>query len=191
MENKIKRCSWCLGDSLYENYHDHEWGVPVHDDQRLFEFLILESFQAGLSWITILRKRENFRILFDQFDYKKVALFGAEKIKVLMTDPGIIRNRQKIEAAVNNAQRFVDTQNEHQSFSSYLWRFVEGIPIQNNFNDPKAIPSKTKLSETISKDLKQRGFQFVGPTVIYAFMQATGMVNDHLVDCFRYCSLQS
>ena len=180
-----------MGDTLYENYHDHEWGVPVHDDQRLFEFFILESFQAGLSWITILRKRENFRILFDQFDYKKVALFGAEKIKVLMTDPGIIRNRQKIEAAVNNAQRFVDTQNEHQSFSSYLWRFVEGIPIQNNFNDPKAIPSKTKLSETISKGLKQRGFQFVGPTVIYAFMQATGMVNDHLVDCFRYRSLQS
>jgi DNA-3-methyladenine glycosylase I len=191
VENKIKRCSWCLEDTLYENYHDHEWGVPVHDEQRLFEFLILESFQAGLSWITILRKRENFRILFDQFDYKKVALFGAEKIKVLMTDPGIIRNRQKIEAAVNNAQRFVDTQNEHQSFSSYLWRFVEGIPIQNNFNDPKAIHSKTKLSETISKDLKQRGFQFVGPTVIYAFMQATGMVNDHLVDCFRYRSLQS
>jgi len=191
VENKINRCSWCLGDALYENYHDHEWGVPVYNDQRLFEFLILESFQAGLSWITILRKRENFRTLFYQFDYKKVALFGAEKIKVLMTDPGIIRNRQKILASVNNAQRFMETQNEYQSFSSYLWRFVDGTPIQNNFNDPTAIPSKTRLTETISKDLKQRGFQFVGPTVIYAFMQATGMVNDHLVDCFRYRSLQS
>lgn len=189
MENNLKRCPWCEGDVLYEQYHDQEWGVPVFDDLKLFEFLTLETFQAGLSWITILRKRENFKKAFDRFDYEKVARYGDEKTKVLLNNEGIIRNKQKIKAAVNNAQRFIAIRQKHGSFSHYIWSFVEGEPLQNSFKTLQEIPSKTALSEKISKDLKQNGFQFVGPTVVYAHMQATGMVNDHLVDCYRYKEL--
>jgi DNA-3-methyladenine glycosylase I len=185
MENNHKRCSWCEGDALYEQYHDKEWGVPIFDDLKLFEFLTLETFQPGLSWITILRKREHFRKVFDQFDYEKVARYGDEKINALLNNQSIIRNKQKIKAAVNNAQRFIGIRQEHGTFSQYIWDFVGGKPLQNSFKTQEEIPVKTALSERISKDLKQNGFQFVGPTVVYAHMQATGMVNDHLVGCFR------
>ena len=189
MENNQKRCPWCEGDVLYEKYHDQEWGVPIIDDLKLFEFLTLETFQAGLSWITVLQKREHFRVAFDQFDYEKVALYGDEEIKALIENEGIIRNKQKIKAAVNNAQRFIAMRQKHGTFSRYIWDFVGGKPLQNSFKTLEEIPAKTTLSDTISKDLKQNGFQFVGPTVIYAHMQATGMVNDHLVGCFRYQEL--
>ena len=189
MENNHKRCPWCEGDALYEQYHDKEWGVPIFDDLKLFEFLTLETFQAGLSWITILRKREHFRKVFDQFDYEKVARYGDEKINALLNNQSIIRNKQKIKAAVNNAQRFIGVRQEHGTFSQYIWDFVGGKPLQNSFKTLEEIPAKTALSERISKDLKQNSFQFVGPTVVYAHMQATGMVNDHLVDCFRYQEL--
>ena len=189
MENKKKRCPWCEGDALYEQYHDQEWGVPLYDDLKLFEFLTLETFQAGLSWITVLRKREHFRSAFDQFDYEKVARYGDEKIKALLENEGIIRNKQKIKAAINNAQRFIAMRQKFGSFSQYIWDFVGGKPLQNSFKTLEEIPAKTPLSDTISKDLKQNGFQFVGPTVVYAHMQATGMVNDHLVGCFRYQEL--
>ena len=185
MENNHKRCPWCEGDALYEQYHDKEWGVPIFDDLKLFEFLTLETFQPGLSWITILRKREHFRKVFDQFDYEKVARYGDEKINALLNNQSIIRNKQKIKAAVNNAQRFIGIRQEHGTFSQYIWDFVGGKPLQNSFKTLEEIPVKTALSERISKDLKQNGFQFVGPTVVYAHMQATGMVNDHLVGCFR------
>ena len=189
MENNHKRCPWCEGDALYEQYHDKEWGVPIFDDLKLFEFLTLETFQPGLSWITILRKREHFRKVFDQFDYEKVARYGDEKINALLNNQSIIRNKQKIKAAVNNAQRFIGVRQEHGTFSQYIWDFVGGKPLQNSFKTLEEIPAKTALSERISKDLKQNSFQFVGPTVVYAHMQATGMVNDHLVDCFRYQEL--
>ena len=189
MENKKKRCPWCEGDALYEQYHDQEWGVPLYDDLKLFEFLTLETFQAGLSWITVLRKREHFRKAFDQFDYEKVARYGDEKIKALLENEAIIRNKQKIKAAINNAQRFIAMRQKFGSFSQYIWDFVEGKPLQSSFKTLEEIPAKTPLSDTISKDLKQNGFQFVGPTVVYAHMQATGMVNDHLVGCFRYLEL--
>ena len=189
MENNQKRCPWCEGDVLYEKYHDQEWGVPIFDDLKLFEFLTLETFQAGLSWITVLQKREHFRVAFDQFDYEKIALYGDEEIKALIENEGIIRNKQKIIAAVNNAQRFIAMRQKHGTFSQYIWDFVGGKPLQNSFKTLEEIPAKTTLSDTISKDLKQNGFQFVGPTVIYAHMQATGMVNDHLVGCFRYQEL--
>ena len=189
MENNHKRCPWCEGDALYEQYHDKEWGVPIFDDLKLFEFLTLETFQAGLSWITILRKREHFRKAFDQFDYEKVARYGDEKINALLNNQSIIRNKQKIKAAVNNAQRFIGIRQEHGTFSQYIWDFVGGKPLQNSFKTLEEIPAKTALSERISKSLKQNGFQFVGPTVVYAHMQATGMVNDHLVGCFRYQEL--
>ena len=185
MGNNHKRCSWCEGDALYEQYHDKEWGVPIFDDLKLFEFLTLETFQPGLSWITILRKREHFRKVFDQFDYEKVARYGDEKINALLNNQSIIRNKQKIKAAVNNAQRFIAIRQKHGTFSQYIWDFVGGKPLQNSFKTLEEIPAKTALSERISKDLKQNGFQFVGPTVVYAHMQATGMVNDHLVGCFR------
>lgn len=185
MGNNHKRCSWCEGDALYEQYHDKEWGVPIFDDLKLFEFLTLETFQPGLSWITILRKREHFRKVFDQFDYEKVARYGDEKINALLNNQSIIRNKQKIKAAVNNAQRFIGIRQEHGTFSQYIWDFVGGKPLQKSFKTLEEIPLKTALSERISKDLKQNGFQFVGPTVVYAHMQATGMVNDHLVGCFR------
>jgi len=181
-----KRCGWCLGDPLYETYHDEEWGIPVYDDDTLFEFLILETFQAGLSWITILRKRDNFRKAFDNFNYKKIANYSQEKIDSLLEDTGIIRNKLKINATVINAQAFIKVQNEFGSFSKYIWGFVDGKPIKNKLENHKNAPATTPLSDTISKDLKKRGFKFVGSTVIYAHMQATGMVNDHTTECFRY-----
>lgn len=180
------RCGWCVGDSLYEAYHDEEWGVPVRDDATLFEFLILETFQAGLSWITILRKRENFRKAFDHFDFRKIATYDQNKIAGLLQDSGIIRNKLKINATVSNAKAFIEVQKEYGSFSKYIWGFVDGKPIKNAFENYKDAPAKTELSDKISKDLKKRGFKFVGSTIIYAFMQATGMVNDHEVGCFRY-----
>ncbi|SFU28430.1 DNA-3-methyladenine glycosylase I [Pustulibacterium marinum] len=182
----MKRCGWCEGDSLYEKYHDEEWGVPVYEDDKLFEFLILETFQAGLSWITILRKRENFREALDNFDYKKIAHYTEDKLTSLLENPGIIRNRLKIKATVSNAQAFMKIQEEFGSFSKYIWKFVDHKPIVNSVTNYKEAPANTEISDTISKDLKKRGFKFVGSTVIYAHMQATGMVNDHEVDCFRY-----
>lgn len=180
------RCGWCKGDALYESYHDQEWGVPVKDDKTLFEFLILETFQAGLSWITILRKRENFRKAFDNFDYKKIADYDQVKKDDLLKDQGIIRNKLKVNATVTNAQAFMQVQEEFGSFSNYIWGFVNGKPIKNTFSNYKDAPANTPLSDTISKDLKKKGFKFVGSTVIYAHMQATGMVNDHEINCFRY-----
>ena len=183
--NKNK-CGWCLGDPLYETYHDKEWGVPVRDDQTLFEFLVLETFQAGLSWITILRKRENFRKAFDQFDYHKIAAYGEEKIAELLQDSGIIRNRLKVRATVTNAQAFLKVQAKYGSFSDYIWGFVDHSPIKNQIEDYRKAPATSTISDLLSKDLKKRGFKFVGSTVIYAHMQATGMVNDHEMTCFRY-----
>ncbi|MFK5973908.1 MAG: DNA-3-methyladenine glycosylase I [Flavobacteriaceae bacterium] len=180
------RCGWCKGDSLYEAYHDLEWGVPVKDDATLFEFLILETFQAGLSWITILRKRGNFRKAFDQFDYKKIAQYDQAKKDELLQDAGIIRNKLKVNATVTNAQAFIEVQKEFGSFSTYIWNFVDGKPIKNSIDNYKSAPANTALSDALSKDLKKRGFKFVGSTVIYAHMQATGMVNDHEIHCFRY-----
>jgi DNA-3-methyladenine glycosylase I len=181
-----QRCGWCLGSELYKSYHDYEWGVPVKDDATLFEFLILETFQAGLSWITILNKRENFRKAFDNFDYKKIAIYNQQKIDSLLQDAGIIRNKLKIKATVTNAQAFIKIQEDFGTFSSYIWKFIDHQPIKNKFADYKNMPANTPLSDTISLDLKKRGFKFVGSTVIYAHMQATGMVNDHELSCFRY-----
>jgi DNA-3-methyladenine glycosylase I len=183
---KKNRCGWCVGDDLYEAYHDEEWGVPVKEDDILFEFLILETFQAGLSWITILRKRENFRKAFDSFDYKKIATYDQKKIDSLLQDAGIIRNRLKIKATVTNAQAFIKVQKEFGNFSSYIWGFVDGKPIKNSIENHREAPARTELSDALSKDLKKRGFKFVGSTVVYAHMQATGMVNDHEISCFRY-----
>lgn len=183
---KTRKCGWCLGDQLYEQYHDQEWGVPVKDDATLFEFLILETFQAGLSWITILRKRDNFRTAFDQFDYQKIAAYNQNKIDQLLQNEGIVRNRLKIKATISNAQAFMAIQKEFGTFSTYIWDFVNGQPIKNKITNYKNAPANTALSDAISKDLKKRGFKFVGSTVIYAHMQATGMVNDHEIHCFRY-----
>lgn len=180
------RCGWCQGDDLYEAYHDEEWGVPVKDDDTLFEFLVLETFQAGLSWITILRKRENFRKAFDGFDYKRIAEYDEAKIASLLQDVGIVRNKLKVRATVTNAQAFLEVQEEFGSFSNYIWGFVDGKPIKNSVKNYKDAPANTEISDAISKDLKKRGFKFVGSTVIYAHMQATGMVNDHEINCFRY-----
>ena len=185
-----KRCTWCGDDPLYMAYHDEEWGVPVYDDDIFFEFLVLETFQAGLSWITILRKRENFRKAFDQFNYKKIATYGDDKFESLLQDAGIIRNKLKIKATITNAQVFMKVQDEFGSFSNYIWKFTNGKPIQNAFTNRHDVPATTELSDTISKDLKKRGFKFVGSTVVYAFMQATGIVNDHTVDCYRYKEVQ-
>ena len=181
-----RKCGWCKGDKLYEKYHDTEWGVPVFEEQTLFEFLTLETFQAGLSWITVLRKRPEFRKAFDQFDYHKILHYNGQKEKELMNNSGIIRNRLKISATIQNANAFIEIQLKQGSFSNYLWEFVDGTPIINLFKNSADIPSYSPLAVTLSKDLKQKGFKFVGPTIIYAFMQATGVVNDHLVDCFRY-----
>ena len=186
MTSQKQRCGWCEGDPLYEAYHDQEWGVPLYDDLKLFEFLILETFQAGLSWITVLRKRENFRATFDAFDYSKVAQYDATKVDALINNKGIIRNKLKIKAAISNAQAFIKIRKEFGSFSNYIWAFINGIPIKNKVKNYKKAPANTPLSDQISKDLKSRGFKFVGSTVVYAHMQATGMVNDHEVDCFRY-----
>lgn len=184
------RCQWCMKDDLYIRYHDEEWGVPLHDDQLLFEFLILETMQAGLSWHTVLKKRENFREAYCRFDVEQVARFTDNDTMRLMADAGIIRNRQKISASISNARAFMRVQQEYGSFDSYIWGFVDGSPITNAFNDLRDLPARTALSDVISKDLKQRGFAFVGSTVVYAHMQATGMVNDHLVSCFRYHEVQ-
>jgi len=180
------KCGWCLGDDLYEAYHDKEWGVPVKDDDTLFEFLILETFQAGLSWITILRKRENFRKAFDNFDYKKIAKYDEVKKDKLLQDAGIVRNKLKVNATVTTARALIKVQEEFGSFSKYIWNFVDRKPIKNKIKNYKNAPANTELSDTISKDLKKRGFKFVGSTVVYAHMQATGMVNDHEMNCFRY-----
>jgi DNA-3-methyladenine glycosylase I len=180
------RCGWCIGDPLYEAYHDEEWGVPVRDDHKLFEFLLLETFQAGLSWITVLRKREHFRQVFNRFDFEQIAKYDTNKLEALIQDPGIIRNRQKIEAAVSNAKAFLKVRDEFGSFSEYIWGFTEGLPVKNAVKNYKEAPATSPISDMISKDLKKRGFKFVGSIVIYAHMQATGMVNDHEVTCFRY-----
>jgi DNA-3-methyladenine glycosylase I len=183
-----KRCAWAKGE-LYEAYHDREWGVPVHDDRVLFEFLILEGAQAGLSWITILKKRENYRRAFDNFDARKIAAYDARKIKKLLADEGIVRNRLKIDATVRNAKAFLEVQKEFGSFDKYIWSFVGGRPLQNRRKRFKGIPAKTPESDAMSKDLLKRGFKFVGSTICYAYMQAVGMVNDHVMDCFRYREL--
>ena len=180
------RCGWCKGNPLYEAYHDEEWGVPVKDDNTLFEFLVLETFQAGLSWIIVLKKRENFREALDNFDYKKIATYNQKKINSLLENSGIIRNKLKVNATITNAQAFMDVQKEFGSFAKYIWGFVDGTPIKNKIKNYKDAPANTTLSDTLSKDLKKRGFKFVGSTVIYAQMQATGMVNDHEINCFRY-----
>lgn len=180
------RCDWVGDDPLYIAYHDEEWGVPVHDDRKLFEMLILEGAQAGLSWSTILNKRDNYRAAFDNFDPRKVAAYGEEKITALLDNPGIVRNRLKVRSAVQNAQSFLRIQEEFGSFDAYIWQFVDGRPLQNNWRSLSEIPAQTAESQAISKDLKKRGFNFVGPTICYAFMQAVGMVNDHVVSCFRY-----
>ncbi|NHM05899.1 DNA-3-methyladenine glycosylase I [Flavobacterium sp. CYK-4] len=184
MENKI-RCAWCEKDDFYRDYHDNEWGNPVYDDDKLFEFLVLETFQAGLSWYTILKKRENFRKAFDHFDYKKVAQYNEDKIQELLQNEGIIRNQLKIRGTIANAVAFMKVQQEFGSFSKYIWGFVDGKPIDNKHRDLISIQATTPLSDTISKDLKKRGFKFVGSTVVYAHMQATGMVNDHVADCWK------
>jgi DNA-3-methyladenine glycosylase I len=180
------RCIWCGEDPLYIDYHDNEWGVPIHDDRLLFEFLILEGAQAGLSWITILKKRDNYRKAFHNFDYKKVSNYSQDDIERLMNNSGIVRNRRKIESTIKNAQGLIKIQEEFGSFDSYLWGYVDGKPIQNQWKSMAEIPAKTQISEKLSKDLKKRGFNFVGPTICYAFMQAIGMVNDHITNCFRY-----
>ena len=184
------RCPWAGADPLYVTYHDDEWGVPLHDDQRLFEMLILEGAQAGLSWITVLRKRDAYRKAFDRFDAGRVARYGIDRIERLMKEEGIIRNRLKIEAAVKNARTFLDVQRESGSFDAYIWQFVGGRPKQNARRTMKEVPATSPESDAMSRDLKKRGFTFVGSTICYAFMQATGMVNDHLVDCFRYRAVQ-
>ena len=182
----ITRCAWAGTDPLYVAYHDQEWGVPVHEDRVLFEFLILEGAQAGLSWMTILKKRENFRAAFDQFDPQVVARYDERKVAELLANPGIIRNRLKIEAAIQNARALLNVNEEFGSFDAYIWRFVGGRPKVNAWKTMQEIPAQTEEARTLSKDLLQRGFKFVGPTICYAHMQATGMVNDHTVDCFRY-----
>lgn len=181
-----KRCDWVSADPLYIKYHDTEWGVPVYDDATLFEFLVLETFQAGLSWITILKKRENFRAAFDGFNYKQIAAYTEDKFEELIQNSGIIRNKLKVKGTITNAKLFMKIQDEYGSFSKYIWSFVDGKTIVNGFKSIKDVPANSPLSDRISKDLKKRGFKFVGTTVIYAFMQTTGMVNDHTTDCFRY-----
>lgn len=184
-----QRCAWCGDSALYQTYHDTEWGVPLHDDRALFEFLILEGAQAGLSWITILKKRENYRAAFDGFDAARVARYGAGKIDALLQDPGIVRNRLKVASAVTNAQKFLEVQAEFGSFDRFIWQFVDGKPKQNKWRSLADIPASTPESDAMSKELKRRGFKFVGSTICYAHMQATGMVNDHTTDCYRYKEL--
>ena len=181
-----RRCGWCGDDPLYVQYHDEEWGVPLFDDRALFEFLVLEGAQAGLAWITVLRKREGYRAAFDNFDPAKVARYSDAKIERLLEDPRIVRNRLKVRSARRNAQAFLAVQEERGSFADYIWNFVDGAPVQNHWRTAAEVPATTPLSDRISKDLRRRGFNFVGSTIVYAHMQATGMVNDHLADCFRY-----
>ena len=182
----VKRCEWCGEDDLYVKYHDEEWGVPLHDDRTLFEFLILEGAQAGLAWITVLRKREGYRAAFDGFDVHKVARYSDRKLARLLEDPRIIRNRLKVRSVRRNARAFLAVQEEWGSFADYVWHFVDGKPVQNHWRSMAEVPATSPLSDRISKDMKQRDFSFVGSTIIYAHMQATGMVNDHVVDCFRH-----
>jgi DNA-3-methyladenine glycosylase I len=186
----MNRCLWAGNDPLYRAYHDTEWGVPLHDDRALFEFLILEGAQAGLSWITILRKRENYRAAFDGFDAARVARYDANQIESLLQDPGIVRNRLKVESAVVNARKFLEVQDEFGSFDAFVWRFVDGKPRQNAWRSLAEVPAITPESDAMSRELKRRGFKFVGSTICYAFMQATGMVNDHTIDCYRHKELQ-
>ena len=188
MQPNPTRCPWATTDPMIA-YHDHEWGVPVHDDRKLFEFLILEGAQAGLSWSTILNKRNNYRRAFDNFDARKIAKYDARKVKKLLADPGLVRNRLKIAAAIQNASAFLAVQREFGSFDAYIWRFVGGQPILNQWKSLKQIPARTPESDALSQDLLRRGFKFVGPTICYAFMQAVGMVNDHLLSCFRYSEI--
>ncbi|MFT4058137.1 MAG: DNA-3-methyladenine glycosylase I [Legionella sp.] len=180
------RCPWVGSDPLYMDYHDHEWGVPLYDEHSLFELLILEGMQAGLSWFTILKKRENFRRAFDQFDAQKMALYDQKKSASLMTDTGIIRNRLKIQSAITNAQALLKMNAAGEDFSDYIWQFVDGKPIKNHWTEMRQVPARTPISDVMSKDLKKRGFKFVGSTICYAFMQSVGLVNDHLVDCYCY-----
>jgi DNA-3-methyladenine glycosylase I len=184
-----QRCPWCGDDPLYVAYHDTEWGVPQHDDRILFEFLLLEGAQAGLSWITVLRKRDHYRLAFAGFDAHRVATFGETDVADLLANPGIVRNRAKIAAAIGNARAYLEVQGQFGSFDRYLWRFVDGVPVQNAWQHPGEVPAQTPLSEQLSKDLRQRGFKFVGPTICYAFMQAVGLVNDHLRGCSRHAAL--
>jgi DNA-3-methyladenine glycosylase I len=186
---KIIRCSWCESDELYIKYHDEEWGVPVHDDYKHFEFIILESAQAGLSWLTILKKRENYRKAFDNFDFEIVAKYDQKKIEKLMSDKGIIRNRRKIEAAISNAKAFIKVREKFGTFDYYIWKFVDFKPIVNNWKDVSQIPPQTSLSKLISKEMKKYGFVFWGPTIAYSYMQAVGLVNDHILSCFKRKSL--
>jgi DNA-3-methyladenine glycosylase I len=185
------RCPWPSDDKLMIKYHDKEWGVPLHNDRKLFEFLILEGFQAGLSWRTILYKRENFRKAFDNFDFNKVAKYDRRKINLLLKDAGIVRNKLKVEGAIINARTFLQVRKEFGTFDKYIWNFVDGKPIQNNFRSLKELPARTELSDKISEDLKKRGFKFVGSTIVYAHMQATGMVNDHIENCYRRQEVKS
>lgn len=186
-EDKMqKRCEWAGSDPLYIEYHDNEWGVPVHDDRKIFEMLMLEGAQAGLNWLTVLRKRENYRKAFDNFDPRKVAKYDSKKLQELLANEGIIRNKLKIHSAIQNARAFLEVQKEFGSFDAYIWQFVGGRPIRNSWKSLSELPAQTAESEAMSKDLKRRGFGFVGPTICYAHMQATGMVNDHVVTCFRY-----
>jgi DNA-3-methyladenine glycosylase I len=187
--SNVTRCGWSTTDPLYVRYHDEEWGVPLHDDRRLFEMLILEGAQAGLSWITILKKRQNYRKAFDRFDARKIANYNARKRRQLLANAGIVRNRLKIEATISNAEAFLAVRREFGSFDAYIWQFVGGSPIQNHWKSLKEIPPKTEESDLMSKDLKKRGFRFVGSTICYAFMQAVGMVNDHVDTCFRHSQL--
>lgn len=186
MNNQQTRCQWCGDSPIEQNYHDNEWGNPLYDDDKLFEFLCLEGAQAGLSWLTILKKRENYQKAFDGFNAYKIALYDKEKIETLMQDKGIIRNQRKIKAFITNAKAFIAIKDEIGSFSKYIWQFTDGQPIQNSWKSLKDVPTQTPLSQKMSKDLKKRGFTFVGPTICYAFMQAIGMVNDHTTDCFKY-----
>ncbi len=185
------RCAWPGDDELYQRYHDHEWGVPLHDDQKLFEFLILEGAQAGLSWITILRKRENYRAAFDNFDATRIAAYNPSKIESLLLDAGIVRNRLKVQSAVTNAQKFLEVQSEFGSFDKFIWQFVDGQPRQNGWRSMAEVPAHTAESDAMSKELKRRGFKFIGSTICYAHMQATGMVNDHTTNCFRHAELRN
>lgn len=179
------RCGWCEGSELYKKYHDEEWGAPNHDDRRHFEFLVLEAAQAGLSWLTILKKRENYRSAYDNFDFEKVALYGDEKTAVLLSDPGIIRNRRKIKSSINNAKRFIEIRREFGSFDSYIWSFTGGTQIVNSIKSLSELPASSPLSGRISKDLKARGFSFMGTVIVYSFLQAVGIIDDHVNDCFR------
>ncbi|MDO7977461.1 DNA-3-methyladenine glycosylase I [Oceanotoga teriensis] len=181
----MNRCDWVTNDEIYIKYHDEEWGIPVHDDRKLFEMLILEGAQAGLSWITVLKKRENYRKAFDNFDYNKIANYDDKKIDKLLKNSGIIRNKRKINSAINNSKIFIKIVNEFDSFDKYLWSFVNFKPIKNNFNTIEDVPSKTELSDKISKDLKKRGMSFVGSTIIYSYLQAVGVVDDHIKSCFK------